>query len=116
MRSRYTAYSLKNETYLLKSWHQSTRPASLDLKNDTTQWLGLKVISSFEKTVNFVAYFTQDTLNKEKIYALTETSNFIKDKNWFYLDGQDVKTTQLTKNMPCPCQSGKKVKRCCGNS
>ncbi len=113
MRARYTAYRLKNENYLLKSWHKSTRPESLDLKHDTTQWLALKVISSSENTVNFVAYFTQDTLNNEKIYALTEQSNFIKDKNWFYLDGQDVKTVQLTKNMPCPCQSGKKFKRCC---
>lgn len=114
MRSRYCAYKLKNEEYLLQSWHESTRPDSLDLSSDTTQWKGLKVISATENTVHFVAYFTQDTLNKEKIYALTENSNFAKNKHWFYLDGQDVKTVQLTKNMPCPCQSGKKYKRCCG--
>ena len=113
MRSRYCAYKLKNEKYLLQSWHESTRPESLDLSSDTTQWKGLKIISTTENSVHFVAYFTQDTLNKEKIYALTENSNFVKNKNWFYLDGQDVKTVQLTKNMPCPCQSGKKYKRCC---
>jgi len=113
MRSRYTAYNLKNENYLLKSWHQSTRPESLDLKDDSTQWMGLKIISASENKVSFVAYFTQDTLNKDKIYALTEESNFVKDKDWFYLDGKDVKTIQLTKNMACPCQSGKKYKRCC---
>ena len=75
----------------------------------------LKIISTSENKVHFVAYFTQDTLNKEKIYALTEISNFVKDEIWQYVNGEDVKTVQLTKNMPCPCQSGKKFKRCCFN-
>ncbi len=114
MRSRYSAYVLKNEGYLLKSWHKSTRPDSLDLKDDSTQWKKLKIISASENKVHFVAYFTQDTLNKEKIYALTEISNFVKDEIWQYVNGEDVKTVQLTKNMPCPCLSGKKFKRCCG--
>lgn len=113
MRSRYTAYALKNETYLLNSWHESTRPESLNLKNDSTRWKKLKIISASDNKVNFVAYFTQDTLNKDKIYALTEQSNFVKDNNWFYLNGEKVKTIQLTQNMPCPCLSGKKHKRCC---
>jgi len=98
MRSRYSAYVLKNEIYLLKTWHESTRPESLENK------------------VHFVAYFTQNTLNIKKTYALTEISDFIKDKNWFYLDGTEVKTIQLTKNMFCPCLSGKKYKRCCGKT
>jgi SEC-C motif domain protein len=115
MRSRYSAYLLKDESYLLKSWHKSTRPELLDLKEDSTQWKALKIISSIENNVYFVAFFTQDSLNKDKTYALTEESHFIKDENnWFYLDGSDVKTVQLTKNMLCPCQSGKKYKRCCG--
>ena len=113
MRSRYSAYHLKNEKYLLQSWHESTRPESLDLTHDSTQWKKLKIISADENHVHFAAFFTQDTLNKEKIYALTEKSHFVKDNDWFYLDGDDVETIQLTKNMSCPCQSGKKYKRCC---
>lgn len=113
MRSRYCAYLLKNETYLLKSWHESTRPESLDLSEDSTQWMKLKIISATKNNVDFVAFFTQDTLNNQKIYALTERSRFIKENDWFYIDGTDVKTVQLTKNMLCPCQSGKKYKRCC---
>lgn len=114
MRSRYCAYALKNENYLLKSWHPSTRPGSLDLSQDSTQWKELKIISAINDNVHFVAYFTQDTLNKDKTYALSEQSHFVKETNWFYLDGDEVKTVQLTKNMPCPCLSGKKYKRCCG--
>lgn len=113
MRSRYCAYQLKNENYLLQTWHESTRPESLDLTEDSTDWKKLKIISTTEDKVHFVAFFTQDTLNNEKIYALTEKSNFIKEHSWFYFNGDDVKTVQLTKNMPCPCLSGKKYKRCC---
>lgn len=116
MRSRYSAYTLKNENYLLSSWHTSTRPDSLDLSQDTTQWMGLKIISSDVEHVEFVAYFTQDTLNNKKVYALTELSQFIKEDKWYYLDGLSVNTVQLTKNMPCPCLSGKKYKRCCGSN
>ena len=116
MRSRYSAYVLKNERYLLESWHASTRPKSLEIAHDSTHWEKLKIISTGEKVVCFVAYFTQNTLNKEKTYALTELSHFVKEKKWFYLNGDEVKTIQLTKNMSCPCQSGKKYKRCCGEN
>jgi len=114
MRSRYSAYILKNENYLLNSWHTTTRPDSLELTHDSTQWMGLKIIRASDDTVEFVAYFTQDTLNREKIYALSEISHFSKENNWQYLEGEKVKTVQMTKNMPCPCKSGKKFKRCCG--
>lgn len=117
MRSRYTAYTLKNEEYLLNSWHHSTRPNTLNLQNDTdtTQWKKLKVISNTENTVTFVAYFTDTVKDEEHLLFLYEESDFIKDKHWFYLEGKNLKTSKLTKNMPCPCQSGKKFKRCCAD-
>jgi len=29
MRSRYTAYTIKREPYLLRNWHVSTRPGEI---------------------------------------------------------------------------------------
>ena len=113
MRSRYSAYVLKNETYLLQTWHESTRPSSLNLKSDSTHWEKLKIIAATDSSVHFVAYFTQNNLNEENIFALTEKSQFIKENNWLYLEGDEVETIKLTKNRLCPCQSGKKYKRCC---
>ena len=110
MRSRYSAYVLKNEHYLLKSWHPSTRPTSLELDNDLIQWQKLKIISVFENKVHFVAYFINE---KNHTFSLYEQSEFINDEQWFYLAGQELKTSELTKNMLCPCRSGKKFKRCC---
>ena len=37
MRSRYTAYTLGREDYLLATWYHGTRPASLELARRTTQ-------------------------------------------------------------------------------
>lgn len=44
MRSRYTAYTLGREDYLLATWHHSTRPSSLELSGEPRcKWLGLEI-------------------------------------------------------------------------
>ena len=113
MRSRYSAYTLKNEEYLLKTWHESTCPKSLELEKDKSQWKKLKIISASDNKVQFVAYFVTIINENEHLFSLYEESLFIKEKHWFYLEGNNLKTTELSKNMPCPCRSGKKFKRCC---
>ena len=42
MRSRYSAYALGLEPYLLATWYASTRPAALDI-DAATKWLELSV-------------------------------------------------------------------------
>ena len=116
MRSRYTAYSQKNENYLLASWHPSTRPMSLNLSERSSQhWQNLTILFT-EKgqpldntgVVAFIARY----LEGNELQHLCEKSRFEKlDGRWYYLDGDIL---SLSKNGPCPCQSGKKFKRCCG--
>ena len=89
MRSRYTAYVLKLEDYLLQTWHPDTRPATLDLAEDTaTKWLGLEV-RRFEATgddtaiVEFVARYKVNG----KAERLHEVSRFVTmDGKWYYVD------------------------------
>lgn len=65
MRSRYSAYVLGNEAYLLATWHPDTRPAVLDLADDApVKWLGLDVLAcqagqpgDAQGTVRFVARY-----------------------------------------------------------
>ena len=45
MRSRYTAFCLHNQTYLLKTWHPSTRPKIIDF-HIQQHWLGLKIVTT----------------------------------------------------------------------
>ncbi|XLM23157.1 hypothetical protein MKD33_17040, partial [Chromobacterium piscinae] len=42
MRSRYSAYALGLEAYLLATWHASTRPEALNLAEDAgvVKWIG----------------------------------------------------------------------------
>ena len=117
MRSRYSAYVLKNEAYLLKTWHATTRPDHLDLSGDQDEWLALEVLSHQPTNmtrahVHFVAYFKQ----ARQIYTLEERSRFTQEGGaWLYIDGDcQVRSLKRGRNEPCICSSGKKLKRCCG--
>ena len=84
MRSRYTAHVIKNEQYLLDSWHSSTRPESIDV-NTSEQWIRLKIINSEENNVEFIATYRL----QGKAYKMHENSRFIfEDGKWFYADGE----------------------------
>jgi len=90
MRSRYSAYVLGLEPYLLATWHASTRPAALDLAEEAgTKWLGLEVKrqqvqDASHATVEFVARYRV----AGRGYRLHETSRFVcEDGRWFYVDG-----------------------------
>jgi SEC-C motif-containing protein len=90
MRSRYTAYTLLREDYVLATWHTSTRPASLELAADAaTKWIGLDVKrheqqDSEHAIVEFVARYKVNG----RAHRLHEVSRFVReDGRWFYLDG-----------------------------
>ncbi len=89
MRSRYSAYVLKLEDYLLATWHPDTRPAELDLAADDSKWLGLEVK---KHTVQDASHATVEFVARYRIagrgYRLHEISRFVReDGSWFYLDG-----------------------------
>lgn len=90
MRSRYVAYALGLEPYLLSTWHPSTRPVDLQLDKDPPRWLGL-TIKRHElqgddlATVEFIARYKING----RAYRLHETSRFAReDGRWFYVDGE----------------------------
>ena len=92
MRSRYSAYVLGLEDYLLATWHESTRPASLGLAMQSPKptWLGLSVKRHETPTpdtaiVEFVARLRMGGGSAERMH---ETSRFVRDGGrWFYVDG-----------------------------
>lgn len=90
MRSRYSAYVLKLESYLLATWHPDTRPASLNLESESTKWLGLEVKNHAQQsadraTVEFVARYRVGG----RAHRLHEVSRFVLEEGrWFYLDGE----------------------------
>jgi SEC-C motif domain protein len=92
MRSRYSAYVLKREDYLLATWHPSTRPASLKLatQQPAPTWLGLDVKRHEENgphaTVEFIARLRYGGGKAQRMH---EISRFLRENGrWYYLDGQ----------------------------
>lgn len=88
MRSRYSAFALDVSAYLLKTWHVSTCPASLEAPEPGLRWLGLAVQASGmlgldEGWVRFVA---RSKLGG-RAHRLEETSRFVREGGrWFYVD------------------------------
>lgn len=119
MRSRYTAFVLHDSDYLITSWHPdcAMRLHQQDITQSfaDTQWQGLHIISSEEGQhpqeafVTFFARFTR--LSSGRACAVYERSRFLYQGNrWYYIDGVHL---QAQRNMPCPCGSSKKYKKCC---
>jgi SEC-C motif-containing protein len=98
MRSRYTAYTLGLEAYLLQTWHPDTRPHTLNLAEDQAiKWQGLQVkqvtTSETTATVNFVARYKIGG----KAERLHELSQFTRIENaWYYLRGTNPRTDSDT--------------------
>ncbi|MFA5354293.1 MAG: YchJ family protein [Thermodesulfovibrionales bacterium] len=129
MRSRYSAYVNKEIDYIFNSLHPDHR-ADYDEKStrswaESAQWYGLEIISvtaggpeDSEGDVEFIATFAEKGMRHEH----HELSTFKKEDGiWYLVEGKTLPARQVVRespkvgrNEPCPCGSGKKYKKCCG--
>lgn len=119
MRSRYTAFVRRDWDYLNRTQvKQDDGPPTPDM-----EWLGLEVLTCHaggpedsEGTVEFVARYR----HAGRPGSLHEISRFRReDGGWVYVDGEFPRPSRQPKtgrNDPCPCGSGRKFKKCCGDS
>lgn len=91
MRSRYTAFVTGDVAYLLATWHPSTRPAALELDPELA-WRSLEVIRTErggpldrEGVVEFAARYAVGADRG----VLHETSRFLREDRWRYVDAID---------------------------
>lgn len=93
MRSRYAAFVLCNEPYLLATWHPSKRPRSIPF-NRNQKWLGLRIVESkvtgeASAEVEFIA---RSRVSNAAAVRQHERSRFVREAGaWLYVDG-DVLT------------------------
>jgi SEC-C motif-containing protein len=89
MRSRYAAYVLCNEAYLLATWHPTRRPASIPF-NKNQKWLGLRIAaakSTGESTAE-VEFIARSRVSNAAAVRQHERSRFVREAGaWFYVDG-----------------------------
>ena len=88
MRSRYSAFALRQPQYLLDTWHPSTRPPTLELDPEV-RWTGLEIVSTrggslLEQrgTVEFHASYSR---GRER-GVQHENSRFVRvNSRWLYV-------------------------------
>ncbi len=87
MRSRYSAYVLGLEDYLLATWHASTRPATLDLElGPQPKWLGLEVKAHSETNDTATVEFVARCRVGGRAQRLHELSRFVREAGrWYYI-------------------------------
>ena len=122
MRSRFSAFVVAAWPYLVETWHPDYCPVSdaqaLARDSQDGHWLKLQVVASKvqedeqQGTVLFLAWYRDDS----GIHAHHEESRFEKlAGRWVYTTGRFLpvpKALQIGPNSPCPCGSGKKLKKC----
>lgn len=115
MRSRFSAFALGNAAYVQRSWHSSTRPATLSL-DEGERWVGLTIANADQQGDRGTVHFRAISQHDGHFSVLEETSHFVREAgHWFYVDGAPaVSTLKPGRNDVCPCGSGKKFKKCCG--
>lgn len=113
MRSRYSAYVLGDGHYIVNSALKEARYeddiALIEEYARSVKWLGLEIVKAEKNIIEFKAYYEDN----DGLHVQHERSNFIfKDGIWLYKDGK-LFNSKIERNTLCPCQSGKKYKKCC---
>jgi SEC-C motif-containing protein len=143
MRARYAAFVLQHVEYIVATTAPFQQPL-LDTQAISnwakqTDWAGLEVVNHLAKLgkrhaqVEFKAYFhlpnasvghsagldlaVLDKKGLDSKGVHHELSTFVNisthgTSRWYFLDPTVV--ISVTQKQPCPCGSGEKYKRCCG--
>jgi SEC-C motif domain protein len=88
MRSRFSAFVVRDEAYLLRTWHPTMRPANVRF-DPQQRWTRLRILGTTggsllhtEGTVEFRA----DYVWRGRADSLQENSRFVRDDGcWVYL-------------------------------
>lgn len=93
MRSRYSAFAIGDEPYLLASWHPTTRPASVKL-DPAVEWRRLQIRAvtgggedDETGTVEFVAHYCDSA--RHQYGRQHERSSFARQgrgRHWLYVE------------------------------
>jgi SEC-C motif domain protein len=91
MRSRFTAFAFGIPDYLLRSWHPDTRPATLELDEDT-RWRRLQIVDTADGgpgDETGIVEFRASYRSPDGAGLLHERSRFARvDGAWRYVDGE----------------------------
>ncbi len=129
MRARYTAYTQVEMDFLHASLHPDHQgdndPESSRDWAENSEWQGLEIIETRageadddHGKVEFMATYTHE--GQQQVYH--EVAEFDRvDGQWYFKEGVPGvrkpivrEEPKVGRNDPCPCGSGRKFKKCCG--
>ncbi len=125
VRSRYTAFFMRNLDYVSRTHAREIRDdfnrAEAERLAEDCQFRGLRIHSAREMDdtaeVEFVVQFYQE----KKIVTRGSASRFRRENGeWFYISSKpaqhiiNTNNPKIGRNESCLCGSGKKFKKCCG--
>lgn len=93
MRSRYSAYALGLDDYLLATWHITTRPHRLDPDPaaPAPKWIGLQILrhDSIDNDHAIVEFVARCRIGG-RAQRLHEVSHFVRENGrWAYLEAEN---------------------------
>ena len=118
MRSRYSAYCLKDAAYIFATYHPNMQlNNSLQQISEFAQsshFLNLQLLSSQQENYEGWVKFTVSYLQGNTLFKFTENSRFVFDSRWLYVTGDltESPSIKIGRNDLCPCGSQKKFKQC----
>ena len=118
MRSRFSAFILQKGAYLFDTYHVDFR-GNLTVEQfceKSLDWKRLEIISTETSDNTGFVEFKAWYIENEQLACHHEYSRFVKEgEQWLYCDGDfyPVTSIKLKRNDLCPCNSGKKYKKCC---
>lgn len=128
LEARYQAFVDGNIDFLMESIHPEVRDQhsreSVSSWANNSKWLGLNIeeeeIEGDKGSISFAVKYEQEG----RVMDHRETAEFrLEGERWYYYDstypkGSTVRreNPKVGRNDPCPCGSGKKIKKCCGKA
>lgn len=118
MRSRYSAYCLRDIDYIYQTYHPSCRvdnpKPALAAFAQSSHFIALKILSSEQSSLQGYVSFNVRYMQDNVLYEFSERSRFVLEDAWYYVDGvlTDKAPVKIQRNALCPCNSGKKFKHC----
>jgi len=130
MRARYTAHTVANIDYIVKTHHPVSR-SDIDAASTAkwareSDWLGLEIRSveggqakDRRARVEFMASYRDSNGQRRGHHEIALFDKHNGD--WYFRDAEVPKVSQFRHEVPkqgrnelCSCGSGKKFKKCCG--
>ena len=129
MRARYTAYARGEIDFLMDSLHpdaaKDSDRKSTEVWAKSADWQGLEILTvsgGKEKDDTGIVEFVAKFSIKGQLQRHHERAEFRRHRgSWTFYDGKQIHPgpvegplIKLGRNDACPCNSGKKFKKCCG--